>query len=116
VEHRNNQEFQGHPKQQICNGFWFTFSTMFLSMGKLGAFLDEQCLSYGYEDEPFHISRNTKSFILDFFSFKRLMYVTEKGARGNELGNKPLVKRGSFVMLSYFVSQNGIIQMMIFYL
>jgi hypothetical protein len=31
------------------------------------------------EGEPVHISRNAKSFVLDFFSFKRMMYVTLGG-------------------------------------
>ncbi|XP_057850920.2 glutamate receptor 3.3 isoform X2 [Cryptomeria japonica] len=31
LEHRLNPEFRGHPKQQVMNVLWFTFSTMFFS-------------------------------------------------------------------------------------
>lgn len=33
LEHRSNQEFRGHPKEQVCNVLWFAFSTMFFSHG-----------------------------------------------------------------------------------
>lgn len=33
LEHRSNQEFRGHPKDQVCNVLWFAFSTMFFSHG-----------------------------------------------------------------------------------
>jgi ionotropic glutamate receptor len=44
VEHRNNQEFRGHPKQQVCNGLWFAFSTMFSKHGKNGSMLGRAVL------------------------------------------------------------------------
>lgn len=31
LEHRINHEFRGHPKRQVSNVLWFTFSTMFFS-------------------------------------------------------------------------------------
>jgi len=34
LEHRSNQEFRGHPKDQVSNVLWFTFSTMFFSHGE----------------------------------------------------------------------------------
>jgi hypothetical protein len=55
-----------------------------------------------HEDEPVHISRNTKSFILDFFSFKRMMYVTEKEAKaGGDLG-KTSFEEGLFLQAELF--------------
>jgi hypothetical protein len=45
-----------------------------------------------------------KEFYLDF-SFKRWIDVTERRGGAGASWEKPLVKRGSFVMLSYFVSQ-----------
>jgi hypothetical protein len=49
------------------------------------------------EGEPVHISRNAKSFMLDFFSFKRMMYVRPKrGGHECSTKGKPLSKRGSF--------------------
>jgi ionotropic glutamate receptor len=44
VEHRSNQEFRGHPKQQVCNGLWFAFSTMFSMHGKTGSMLGRAVL------------------------------------------------------------------------
>jgi hypothetical protein len=44
--------------------------------------LTAQAFAQSREGEPVHISQNTKSFILDFFSFKRMMYVTEKRGAG----------------------------------
>jgi hypothetical protein len=50
-----------------------------------------------------------------FFLFKRLMYVTEKGGGMSAALGKTSFEEGFIVMLSYFVSQNGVIKM-IFYL
>jgi hypothetical protein len=44
--------------------------------------LATQAFAQSEEGEPVHISPNTKSFILDFFSFKRMMSVTEKRGTG----------------------------------
>jgi ionotropic glutamate receptor len=44
VERRSNQEFRGHPKQQVCNGLWFAFSTMFSKHGKTGSMLGRAML------------------------------------------------------------------------